>query len=166
MSIPLKTKNTITRPANATQYAVGDLVASAVAGDDTGLAMAFASGPYIVRRARLFKSSGDTTSAVFRLHLFRQNPYASPTSDDTGDNGALSLSASDTGYMGSMDFDMTTSPDIYDTGNVAIGVPLVGNEILVDNIPISGPYGLLEARATYTPASAERFTIILEYMPS
>jgi len=159
-----------TRPANATQYAVGDIVGSATAGDAIA-AMNFPGGPIIIRRVKLYKSDDDVTAAIFRVHFFLADPYAAPVATDTGDNGPMKLaSASITDYLGSFQCDMTASPDIYATaGNTAIGVPLQGTDILVPAYRPSGGaqtgiYALVEARATYTPASAEVFTLVVEYL--
>lgn len=155
-----------TRPANTTQYATGDLVAnSATAASVTPLTFEAGRGPgngISIRRARLYKSDDDITSASFRLHLFSGDPTASALT--AGDNGAISLNTAITEYLGSIDVDMTASPDIYNTaGNLAVGVPLQGVEI--NHRPSSNViYGLLEARGTYTPASGETFTVALEIM--
>lgn len=152
------------RATGTTQYASGDLVAnSTTAASVSPLTFVAARGPgngAMVRRARLYKSDDDVTAATFRLHLFKQDPTdAAPTA---GDNGAIGLNTTITDYLGSIDLDMTASPDIYTSaGNVAIGTPIQGSEIIFR--PSSNTiYGLLEARGTYTPASAETFTVVLE----
>lgn len=160
-STPVTASASVTRPSNTTQYASGDLIANdTTAGNVTPLS--FPGGAGIVRRALLTKSDDDTTSAKFRLHLFSADPTS--TAPANGDNGAISLNAAIAEYLGSFDFDMTASPDIYNTaGNFAVGLPVQGTEVLV---PVSANtvYGLLEARGTYTPASAEAFTVKLELL--
>jgi len=166
-------RNTITRLANATQYAVGDQIASRQRAKDpvldTGMKTVLGNGsPMIIRRVVLSKDDGDQTSALFRLHLFSANPYATPEAKDTGDNAPLNLAGADPAdYLGAFDFDMATPPEIYDTGagNAATGVPLVGSEIMVPHMANEGPFGLLEARGTYTPHSGEVFTIKIQYLP-
>lgn len=159
MAVPMVTTASFTRPADTTQYAVGDLVANSTTAGSVA-AMQFAGGPTVIRRARLTKSDDDVTAATFRVHLFSSDPTA--TAPANGDNGAISLNTAIADYLGSFSFDMTASPDIYNTaGNVAVGVPVIGNEVMV---PWTGSvYGLLEVRGTYTPASAEVFTVDLEY---
>lgn len=153
---------TVTRPANTTAYASGDLIAnSATASEVT--AMEFTAGasgtPGKILTARLYKSDDDVTTASFRLHLFTASPVA--TAPTNGDNGAIQVTTDEAGYVGSIDFDMTDI-DIHTGGNVAVGVPFDSREIyfkLASNL--SALYGLLEARGTYTPASAEVFTVEL-----
>jgi len=149
------------RPADTTQYALGDLVAdSATAGEVTPLA--FAGGPALVRRAMLTKDDDDTTSASFRLHLFATDPVA--TAPEGGDNGALSLNTAVAGYLGALDVAFASAPDIYNTaGNVAVGVPLQGSEIFVP-ADVGTLYGLIEARGTYTPAGGETFSATLDLL--
>lgn len=154
------TSASFSRPSNTTQYASGDLIANSATAASVS-AMTFAGGNIVIRRARLTKSDDDTTAASFRLHLFSGDPTS--TSPANGDNGAISLNTAIGEYLGSFDLDMTSSVDIYNTaGNLAIGTPLQGTEIMV---PYSGSiYGLLEARSTYTPANGETFTVDLEYL--
>jgi hypothetical protein len=146
------------------------MVADAIAGDAVA-AMILPSGPYIIRRVRLAKSDDDVTAATFRAHFFSGNPFAAVVAGDTGDNGAMQLaSAPIAEYLGSYDLDMTSSPNIYKTaGNVCTGVPINGSELMVPTYRTAGAaqtgtYALLEARATYTPASAEVFTLTIEYL--
>lgn len=149
------------RPADTTQYAIGDLVADTTTAGEV-VPLAFAGGPALVRRAMLTKDDDDTTSASFRLHLFASDPVAS--APENGDNGALSLNTGIAAYLGSLDFAFGTAPDIYATaGNVAIGVPLQGSEIFVP-ASVNTLYGLVEARGAYTPASGETFSATLELL--
>lgn len=146
-----------TRPADTTAYASGDLVAnSTTAGSVTvmtftigrGSSGAAASG--MIRRARLRKTGTSTTNASFRLHLYRSAPTPS-----NGDNGAwLTNNAAD--YVGAIDI---TADKAFTDGAIGNGTPNTGSEI---NFTHQTYYGLLEARAAYTPASAEVFTIELE----
>lgn len=149
-----------TRPADTTAYASGDLVANSVtAGSVTPLswtAARVAAGSGCVRRARLKKSGTTVTNASFRLHLYA----ASPTLTN-GDNGAW-LSTQST-YMGAIDLDMSgTSGRVFSDAAEVVGVPVVGSEITFSLGSGQTIYGLLEARAAYTPANAEVFTCELE----
>lgn len=159
---PQTASASFTRPADTTAYASGDLIAnSTVAASVAG--MQFPAGPLIIRRAKLIKDDDDVTLANFRLHLFTGDPCASAPAN--GDNGALGLNTDIAEYLGSVDFDMTASPDIYNTaGNVAVGVPLNGTEMLAPTEANADIYGLLEARAAYTPVSGETFTVEIEYL--
>lgn len=155
-----RTTSTVTRPADTAQYASGDLIAnSTTAANVTPLT--FDGGLALVRKVVLTKDDDDTTSASFRLHLFSGDPTS--TAPAAGDNGALSLNTDIDEYLGSFDFDMSSSPDIYNTaGNAAVGVPLNGTEVFLPTT--SAVYGLLEARGTYTPASGEVFTVALDIL--
>lgn len=158
---------TVTRPDNATQYDVGDLIANNTSNSSvaplTFAACARYGGPgsFIIRRVRLYKDSDDVVSAKFRLHLFDSDPTG--TAPANGDNGAIQLNNVITNTLGSFDFDLSNSPDIHVSGNYGIGVPIEGSEVCVDLTGVNATiYGLLEARATYTPFAEEVFTVTLE----
>lgn len=141
---------TFTRPANTTQYAAGDLVANhATAG--SVVALAFPSNtPRLIRRAHILKSGTTVTDASFRLHLYSSAPVPA-----NGDNAAWSTPAA--GWLGAID---VTVDAVFSDGARGIGAPNTGTEISVPGI--GAVYGLLEALDTYTPASAETFTVELE----
>lgn len=146
-----------TRPADTTAYASGDLVAnSTTAGSVTPMTLTIgrlssgsgASG--MIRRARLRKTGTSVTNASFRLHLYRSSPTVS-----NGDNGAwLTNNVAD--YVGALDI---TVDRAFTDGASGNGTPITGSEI---NFSHQTYYGLLEARAAYTPANAEVFTLELE----
>ena len=164
--------SSFSRPANATPYDVGDLIAN----DTTAASVTAMSWPLsrnsqdgiIIFRARMNKSDDDTINARFRLHLFTTDPNG--TTMVNGDNGALSLNTDISDYLGAFDFDMAASPDIYNTaGNSATGAPVDGlwQEMAAVTASASSTiYGLLEARAAYTPVSGETFEVILEVVQS
>lgn len=153
-----------TRPSDTTAYASGDAVAnSTTAGSVTPLSWTVTSdvgGSGMVRRARLTKSGTTVTNASFRLHLFT----ASPTTA-SGDNAALST-AGVASWVGYIDLDLSAMTNFFTDGAKVIGVPAVGSEINFD-LPTTAVklYGLLEARAAYTPTSGETFTVDLEVLP-
>lgn len=154
----------LTRPANTTQYASGDLIAnSATASAVTPLtfnaAARYSGGSFFVRRARLTKSADSTTAAKFRLHLFDADPTA--TDPTNGDNGAIQLTGALSHHLGSIDF-TTIDADIHTDGNVLVAGPMQGSEITARLGSGQAIYGLLEARDTYTPASGEVFSVTLE----
>lgn len=151
-----------TRPADTTAYASGDLVAnSTTAGSVAALsftATRIATGSCLIRRARLKKSGTAITNASFRLHLYGSDPAAS-SGITNGDNGAwLTKHAS---YLGAIDITVGTAFSDAAAGN---GVPNFGSEITASLASGSTVYGLLEARAAYTPASSEVFTCELEVL--
>lgn len=149
-----------TRPANTTTYAALDLVAnSTTAGSVTPMTFAAARAndvPGQVVRGVLHKSTTQTASAIFRLHLFSASPSVS-----NGDNGAFSTTVA-TNYLGCLE---GTCFLVSASGTTAILSPVYGSTIPF--APADGTqniFGLLEVRGAYAPGSAEVFTITLEVM--
>jgi hypothetical protein len=143
-----------TRPADTTAYASGDLIAnSTTAGSVVPLGFANASlspiAPSRVRRAKIVTSNVSTTNASFRLHLF----CASPTVAN-GDNGAISFNQA-LKYLGSVDITVGQAATDGAAGQAT-------TDMLYRSDSNNKIYGLLEARAAYTPTSAEVFTVVLE----
>jgi hypothetical protein len=145
------------RPADTTAYAAGDLVANSVTAGSvapmTFAAARLADKGFMIRRARIKKSTAGLTAAAFRLHLYRQSPVVG-----NGDNGAW-LSDEKT-YLGSIDVTMDRA---FSDGAAGIGAPNNGSDI--SGLPNTGTvniFGLLEARAAYTPGNVESFTVTLE----
>lgn len=152
-----------TRPSNTTAYASGDLVASSTtAGSVAPLSWTVArvaAGTGCVRRARLKKSGTTPTNASFRLHLYLTAPTPA-----NGDNGAWLTTHA--GYLGWVDLDASgTGGRTFSDGVGAQGGPGAGSEITFQLASGQTIYGLLEARAAYTPESAEEFTVDLEVFP-
>lgn len=143
---------TITRPADTTAYASGDLVAnSTTAGSVTPFSIpnvTTARGlPAVIKRVRLRKSGATVTNANIRVHLFTVSPTVG-----AGDNAAISIATGSAGYIGSVD---VASMQAMTDG----GAGFVAADIAVRSQTL---YALLEARAAYTPANAETFTLSLE----
>ncbi len=147
------------RPANTSAYAAGDLVANNVtAGSVVPMQFAVAraaGGTGMIRRARIRKSSVAVVNASFRLHLYRAAPTPS-----NGDNGVW-LTNQAANYMGAID---VTVDRAFSDGAGGNGVPISGSEVNFDLSNGNVIYGLLEARAAYTPASAETFEVELEVL--
>jgi len=156
-----------TRPSNTPAYASGDLIANSITAGSV-VAMSFtaarvAAGSFVIRRARLHKDNQAITSATFRLHLFSANPVA--TAPTAGDNEVLELNSLAAGaYLGYFDFNMASSPDIQASDIELDAGPANGSDITVELASGTTIWGLLEARAAYTPASAEVFTVTLEIL--
>ena len=156
-----------TRPANTTAYVVGYEVSnSTTAGSVTAMSFAVANGSAVtqskatlsVRRCRIKKSGTVLTNAQFRLHLYISDPTA--TSGNTAGDGAAMSVKDTTGFLEIGYLDVLSMIALNDCA-IGFGVPVIGSEVNV--VPTSGNiYGLLEARAAYTPASGEVFTIHLE----
>lgn len=156
---------TLTRPSDTTAYASGDLVAnSTTAGSVTLLSWSIPEGGLWLQRVRLTSTNANVTNASFRLWLTTD----SAMSFANGDNGALSLSSglAIADVIGYVDIAL----DALVTGVGAIGLATYDAGLF----PIYGAssangrgtvYGFLEARAAYTPASAEVFTIHLRGEP-
>ena len=143
-----------TRPPDTTAYASGDLVANSTTASAV-VPMTFnirnENLGTVIRRARIRKSGTSVTAAQFRLHL-----YSTATiTEANGDNGAWSTDKV-ANYIGSMD---VTVDKAFTDGAQGVGVATNGVDI---NYPFGIVYGVLEARAAYTPASAEVFTVELE----
>ena len=157
MKIIQSISNTITRPADTTAYTSGDLIAnSTTAGSVTPFTFYIPEGRGLkVWRAKLDRSNTSVTNASFRLHLYKDSPTCA-----NGDNGAWSTTRS--GYINSIDI-VGTSPAFTDTAS-ASGV-WVNNSVFAPLMVVTDVdqivYGLLEARAAYTPASGETFSVTL-----
>lgn len=155
----LATAAQMTRPADTTAYALGDLVAnSTTAGSVVPLPFTVArlpAGSGMIRRARLRKSGTSITNASFRLHLYSASPTPS-----NGDNGAW-LTNQVANYIGSFDI---TMDKVFTDGASGNGLPTIGSEINFSLASGQVVYGLLEARAAYTPVSAETFDLALEVL--
>lgn len=151
---------TFTRPANTTAYASGNLVANSVtAGSVVPMALTVgrtstapgSSG--MVRRAKLYKSGTSITNASFRIHFYTVNTMTFAN----GDGGAWSTNLV-ANYKGSIDVTMDKA---FTDGAIGHGVPNAGSEINFDTQTL---YAVVEARAAYTPASAEVFTLHAEVL--
>lgn len=145
-----------TRPADTTAYAAGDLVAnSTTAGSVSPMSLTVArnaAGSFLIHRLKLHKSGTGTTNAIFRAHLFRAT-----TTVVNGDNGALSM-AGVANYLGSVDI----AVDQAFTDGAAGFSSLAMLDMAVKLASGQAVFALLEARATYTPVSAEVFTLTAE----
>lgn len=149
----------MTRPADTTAYAAGDLVAnSTTAGSVVPLTFSLASTAGAcgqIVKAKLYKQSASLTNASFRLHLFRALPSVT-----NGDNGILLMTGA-AGYMGSIPI---TCDMAFSDGSVGIGLPSDGGPVMVFETSAGSTmvYGFLEAMAAYTPTSQEQFAVTLE----
>lgn len=153
-----------TRPADTTAYTSGDLVANNVTAASV-VPMQFtaaltSAGAFMVRRARLKKTTSTTSNASFRLHLYGADPSAS-SGIANGDNGAWSTKQAT--WIGDIDLDISGSAArVFTDATEVIAAVSVGSEISHQLASGQVCYGLLEARAAYVPGSAEVFTVELE----
>jgi hypothetical protein len=148
------------RLANATAYALGQLVAnSATAGTVTPIACAVArknAGTGVLTGLRLSKTGTSVINALFRVHLFKTAPTT--TVADAGVfagavNGVTSIA------LGYVDVTLDQSYSDGAKGFVAIQAKAFDTAAGSQNI-----YALIEARAAYTPVSGETFTVSLEVL--
>lgn len=150
---------TITRPSNTTQYASGDLVAnSETAGSVASITLAGATinpgGRGKVERVRLAFNDATLTNAQFRVHLFT----TAPTTFTNGDNGAIAMNGF-ADYLGSVDITVGQAFSASPAGAVGFADCDIS---FVAKAGGSDLYGVLEARAAYTPTSGEIFTLSAE----
>jgi hypothetical protein len=149
------------RPANTTQYAANELVANhGTAGSVVVPAIAnaarFPGGNGSVKAVTLSKSGVVLTDAKFRVHLFTLAPTVS-----NGDNGAFAVTnGMAKAPLGHVDFDLETL-------GTALGDGLMQRiedlDFQFDTVaPGHSIYALVETLDTYTPASAEVFTVEVE----
>lgn len=158
----------LTRPGDTNAYAIGDAIASTTtAGSVTPLtwtATREAGGSGRVIGAQCVVNSATAFGAI-RLHLFNTTPFAA--GGFQADNAALALTyaAMKTGsagtnpnYIGYIDF---TTFVAQSSSAVALGTCDL-TELAFDCAPGSQTiFGLLEARAAFTPGNQETFTVIL-----
>lgn len=151
--------NSFTRPSDTTQYSANDLVANSATAASVvplkwGLNGIGKQGR--IRGVRIYKSDKTVTLASFKVYIFGADPGV-PTN---GDNGALAI-ASAADFIDVVTIDQAT-------GAFAGGTTGVLKRSAAVDIPYNLPtlssklYGLIQATAGYTPASAEVFTVTLE----
>lgn len=148
-----------TRPADTTQYSIGDLIAnSTTAGSVTPMSFALGGnnnpGCTRITRFRISKSGTGVTTAQFRLHLYSALPTVA-----NGDNGAWSSSQA-ANYLGALDGPATLKA--FTDGAADVGGATAGSEMMIRLNAGQTLFGLLANLNTYTPASAEVFTVTLE----
>jgi hypothetical protein len=147
------------RPADTNAYAVGDLVANSTVSANVIFpsitAARFLGHGFMLRRASLRKTSGGTTNASFRIHLFR----SAPTINAGADNASFALLSGVADYLGA--FDVTIDRAFAD-GSIGIGAPSAGHEISAKLTSGQSVFIAVEALAAYTPTSGETFTLTFE----
>lgn len=153
----ISTSATITRPADTTAYASGDLIANSVtAGSVTPMIFNIGYGTgFKLSRVKVKFNSATVTNAKFKLHLYSSSP--TPTN---GDNSAWLTTES--GYQGSVDVDASALTFSDSTSAYGVYINTALRETPILDMGINGIlYGLLTATAAYTPTSAEVFTVSL-----
>lgn len=151
--------NSITRPADTTAYASGDLVAnSTTAGSVTPFtfaAVAQQAGHRIrISKVGVLASQVLLANGSFRVHFFKELPTVT-----NGDNGALALATKLTSWLGYADVALNLNGT--GVGSFGWGEPPTPGYIAWQ-ASASALYALLEARAAYVPASAQTFQLYLQ----
>lgn len=155
------TSNQITRPANTTAYAAGDLVgndASTAASntpfkfDDVVRQIGYQA---LLRRVKLESEGGTAvTNGSFRVAFFTAEPV-SAAADNAAHSFAKAYQASFIGYLDPVL--ALTSADGPTGWSVAAATPL-----LFKSSNSKSLWAFLLAQAAYTPASGEKFKLVLE----
>jgi len=160
--MPTVSKSSFTRPGNTTAYTSGDLVAdNTVAASVTPLIWTTSKvvGQGTIMRVRFYKSDPTATNANFTVHIFS----AAPGTPSNGDNGAIGI-ASALYHIASVACDLTTG-GFPATAGLSKQFT-VTNGITFDQTNTAAGerrlWGLIEAKAAYSPADSEVFEVGLE----
>lgn len=139
-------KQSFARPADATAYAVGDLIAnSTTAGSVVPLTFASAGATGTITGVVVNKSG--SAVAQVRVH-FMKTAHAVTN----GDNGGIVFTAIDLdNYLGSMDVNLS---DLAGGGVMGEAYGAIDYATAAGSI-----YAFLEALSAFTPASAETLTV-------
>lgn len=151
------TAATITRPADTTTYAAGDVVYTTTSGSQavthTVTIAKAVNQAFTILACRILTSSVVVLNGIFRVHLYNSQPTLV-----NGDNGAWSTA--NAGYIDS--FDVTLSK-VFSDGAYGRGIPSNGS--IINCTPVSAAqtlYVVLEVRAGYVPTSSGTFIISFE----
>lgn len=156
--------SSITRPADTTAYAIGDLVANSTSAGSvapfTLAAARIAAGSFILRRIRLRKSTNTLTNASFRVHLFSTSPTVTAGDNAAFNSSGVLASNNNANYLGQTDITIDTGFSDGSSGFSGLSFPNIQVR-LASGLNI---FALLEARAAYTPGNAESITITVEVL--
>ena len=146
----IRTHQVITRAANTTAYEIGQAVQNA-----TASALSFATsnqatlGGYITRA--VLRTTKAAHTEALRLHLYSATPTLS---NDLAAFILTDVSA----YVGYIDFTTFVTGG---TGSVIAVSEASFNRPMQFNVAAGVLFGLLEAKAAFTPTSAQEFHIAL-----
>ena len=146
-----------TRPANTTAYGAADLVAnSATAGSVVPLAFHLGAGGGRITQVRLDKTDTDLTGAIFSVYLFGTSPTTA-----VGDNVAFTTAS----FTLSDIIDIAVVGQMVSASDNDYGMLNIGDATFLEGVYTSREtiYGLVVTGGTYTPASAEVFTVTLTF---
>ena len=149
-----RVKDAITRPANTTAYAIGDVVGANTARPFIFRLINRVPGePFWILKALLLSSNAPTTTGIFDLHLYQHHP--TPAADNAAFAPSMNESAS---LVGTITFDVA-----YKLSALTYYYPSELSCLHV--VPASvgqDLFGVLVAGSAYVPASGEQFVPILE----
>lgn len=144
----------ITRQANTTAYASGQHIAAASAAAIPCAVARKNAGTGVIAGVRISKSGTSLTNASFRVHLFKTAPGTLPADAATFAGGVSGVAAVALGYV-----DITMDQQYSDGAKGFASIQAKAFDAAAGSQNI---YALIEARAAYTPVSAEVFTVALE----
>lgn len=155
------TSTVLTRPADTTAYAVGDLVASSTTAGSvvvqSFIAARYATGSGSLRRVRLYTSA---TSGMASIGL-KINFWSAAPVYTNGDNGAYVVTTGAANFLGSATI---TSFNQFSDGAVAVAVPDNGAEINFALASGQTVYWDLQTTTALTPGNAQTFTLVPEIL--
>lgn len=154
ISNPIVPADNFTRLNNTTAYALGQLVAnSATAGSVVPLSWTTPASTFRIVRVRMSLSGKSVTNTNFRIHFFNASPGVA-----NGDGGTFtpSLLADEVCEM-----DVTVALAGSDV-SMGYGAANQGAACYVALASGTTLFGLVEARAAYTPTAQEVVTVIPE----
>ncbi len=141
----------VTRPANTTQYAAGEVV-----GHETGDALEFFSeSSGVIKAVVLIDSAAEATKPELDLFLFAAEPTVA------NDNAAFAPTDAQMKDLVAVFSFVGTSGTNFKTGATGNGAMQQTGFEIAYAAPERKLYGVLVARNAYTPVSAEVFTVKL-----
>jgi hypothetical protein len=154
--------STFTRPANTTQYGIGDLVGNTATAPVTPLsfnAASLASSCFRIERVRIFVSSTSLANASFEIRLFESSPTTTVGDNAVFDSAGALTTNNGAHYAGGF---LVTLDTATSDGASGQGIPLIGNGVTLCPTAGTTAYALLEATDIYTPTSGEIVTVVIE----
>lgn len=161
------TAPTFTRPSDTTQYAALDLVAnSTTAASVVALQFKFdraiVKSGFRITRGTMVKSDTDIVTATFALHLFKATPTFSTNGDNSAMSGNTTGAASWLGTLTNAAAISFLADDVAQfTATDATGIMCTVADFTPAADGTISLYGCLSAIGTYTPGSAETFSVTI-----
>jgi hypothetical protein len=149
----------LTRPANTTAYAAGQLVCGATCAPlqiVAGRRSDTSDGSGVIRKVALVKSGSGATNAQFTVYLYSAPPTFTGLADQSAYTGPYLADVTSGNYVGSATCMLPSST----TDGGRYFVCQMDGWVL--NYRTTGKilYAAIEATAAYTPASAESFYVV------